>query len=181
MNNHYLDLLLSDCKQYMQSNSRNLFTMCSILSLYESIHLRDPMTALHSMRVASYSYLLAKHMDPSRAFEYFIGGLTHDVGKIAFPDSILLSSRKIGTYEKEKIRKHVKDSFEILKKLQLPTVILNIGRFHHERFNGSGYLEGLKGNQIPFEARVAAVADVYSAITDEGRKYRKRLSYRGYV
>jgi putative nucleotidyltransferase with HDIG domain len=169
---HNLEALLTDSRKYTHENVQNILTMNTAQSLYETIRLRDHFTASHSLKVAVYSYLLAVKLDPDLAFEYFIGGLIHDVGKISFPDYILKGTSKFGNEERENIQKHVIDSITILSKLNMPPKVIRIARFHHERFNGSGYLEELSGYHIPIEGRITSIADIYSAITDEGRAYQ---------
>jgi putative nucleotidyltransferase with HDIG domain len=169
--------LLDERDQYVNLHSSNIVTMWVVRGLYECILLRDSFTARHSLRVALYSYLLAKSLDASRTFEYFLGGLIHDVGKISFPDYIIKGAAKFGEEERSKIQKHVQDSVLVLQQLKMPLVVLRMARYHHERFNGTGYLEGLSGADIPLEGRITAIADVYSAITDKGRAYQKRRTH----
>ncbi|WP_430141515.1 HD-GYP domain-containing protein [Neobacillus pocheonensis] len=132
---------------------------------------------MHSVMVAEYTYLLGKQHDPKNAFLYYLGGISHDFGKITFPDSILKGEKIVNESERMMIKRHVHDAVQFMSKFGLPQVVMNIVKYHHERFDGNGYLEGLKGYDIPLEARIASLADVYCAIRDQGRQYQKKRSH----
>jgi putative nucleotidyltransferase with HDIG domain len=169
--------LENDLLSYMEISDLNILNINITRSLYESLRLRDQLTADHSIKVAVYCYLMAKRLDLDNVYEYFIGGLVHDIGKISLPDSILKSDKLINSNKRYKLQDHIHKAAIILEKFPLPTVVHNIVLYHHERFCGSGYLAGLIGNEIPTEARIAAIADVYCAITDPGRKYHTPKSH----
>ena len=169
--------ILVDRMAYIRAQPVNPATIRAVQVMYECTRLRDSATALHSNRVALYSYLLAKECDPDNAFEYLLGGLVHDAGKIAFPDPILKDGIKLSPEEKVVVQQHVRDSVTLLELLQLPRIIIDMARYHHERYDGSGYLEQLKGDEIPLIGRVTAIVDVYCAMTDEGRVYQRSRSH----
>lgn len=146
---------------------------CRIVdALFGTIALRDPVTANHSMLMAYYSHMIALEFDPSNSDLYFIGGLVHDIGKISMRDLILKGDIILDEESRHEIKSHVSEGYNLLRRIGLSDVILRITRYHHERFNGEGYLEGLKGYQIPIEGRISAVADTYSTLI-EGRAYSR--------
>jgi HD-GYP domain-containing protein (c-di-GMP phosphodiesterase class II) len=154
------------------------------------VRLRDYETGSHLDRVAHYSHLIAKTLaQPLGLSDEFIEQLfhyasLHDIGKIGIPDAILLKEGKLTPDERQVIQTHVPLGLQILEKVigkhalgNLPdsTLMRNIVGGHHERLDGSGYPHGLRGEAIPLEARIVAVADVFDAITC-CRPYRQPLS-----
>ena len=103
------------------------------------------------------------------------GTLLHDIGKIAISDHVLLKSGKLTGEELEMIRRHPQYAFDLLSPVEYLRPALTIPYCHHERFDGSGYPRGLKKGEIPLEARLFAVVDVFDALTSD-RPYRKRWS-----
>ena len=147
-----------------------------VQTLAEAIDAKDTYTNGHSGRVAEYSKEIArrygytkKHQD-----EIYMMGLLHDVGKIGVPDAVINKPAKLTDEEFELIKKHPVLGDRILKKIkEMPK--LSIGaRWHHERYDGSGYPDGLAGQDILEEARIIAVADAYDAMTSR-RSYRDIL------
>lgn len=133
-------------------------------TLFACIKLRDEPTAVHSVIMAHYSFELAQIHAREEALLYYAGSLTHDVGKIAMNDTILKSGRKLSTEERQQLWEHVSCGTTLLKELDLPRTVIEIAQFHHERFDGSGYVSGLKGYGIPLTGRITAVSDTYSAL-----------------
>ncbi|RCW41660.1 HD-GYP domain-containing protein [Paenibacillus prosopidis] len=174
--NRAIEPILSDFSRYLSAEKKNIFNVFASQCLFESLRLRDPKTSSHSLKMGIYAYLLATKMDASRAMEYFFGGLVHDVGKIAFPDFILNGKKLVGK-NREQLKKHVVDSVNTLVSLKMPEIVINIAKYHHERLNGSGYPRGVQGDVIPLEGKIAAVADVYSAITEQDRGYQPGRSH----
>ncbi|TWJ19456.1 HD domain-containing phosphohydrolase [Geobacter argillaceus] len=148
-------------------------------SLAQTIELKDHYTRGHCDRVATYATGIAKElgMPATRLREIRYGGWLHDCGKIGVPEEILNFNGILTEKEFETIRKHPDWGAEVARQAQLPEVVVNIIRYHHERFDGSGYPCGLAGGQIPQEARIVAVADVFDALTTD-RPYRKGCSLR---
>ncbi len=141
------------------------------------IDAKDPYTNGHSKRVAIYTRLIAKEMgfegeDLDRI--YYIA-LLHDCGKIGVPDSILRKPGKLTDEEFEIIKSHTVRGGEILSHFKSLENVTEGARYHHERFDGRGYPEGLKGHEIPLIARMICVADSYDAM-NTNRVYRNRLS-----
>ncbi|MDN4067580.1 HD domain-containing protein [Paenibacillus vini] len=135
-----------------------------INTLFLCLQTRDPITAEHSITMAEYSCKLARIFDPEFSDLYYIGSLTHDIGKLAMPDHILKGNKKIKQEERKLLWQHVRDGVMLLSELGMPQIVIDIARYHHERYNGSGYLEGLNGINIPLCGRIAAISDTYSAM-----------------
>lgn len=143
--------------------------------LFEVIKLRDGATAAHSLLMAYYSYLLAEKFDRPRRDAYYVAGLVHDVGKIGMGDGILKGSSLLTPSERTSLKDHVISGGSLLGKFGFSEIIVNIALYHHERYDGSGYSQGLAGTAIPLCARIAAIADTYSTLV-EGRKYKASVS-----
>ena len=147
-----------------------------INALAESIDAKDSYTNGHSMRVAQYSVKIAERAGMSKEEQERIHymGLLHDIGKIGIPDSIITKNSSLSDKEYYVTRKHPEIGAEILANIsEIPD--LGIGaRWHHERYDGTGYPDGLKGEEIPEEARIIAVADAYDAMASK-RSYRDVL------
>jgi len=146
-------------------------------SLVRGIELRDSYTRGHSERVAYYSKRIAEEMGlPKEEVErIYTAALLHDIGKIGIPDSILLKPSKLTDKEYEIIKLHPILSYEILRHLDFLEGAIDGIKYHHERWDGSGYPEGLKGKNIPLSARIIAVADSFDAMTSD-RIYRRGMS-----
>ncbi|MBQ7863545.1 MAG: response regulator [Lachnospiraceae bacterium] len=147
-----------------------------INALAESIDAKDSYTNGHSMRVAQYSVKIAERAGKNKAEQERIHymGLLHDIGKIGIPDSIITKNSGLSDKEYYVTRKHPEIGAEILANIsEMPD--LGIGaKWHHERYDGTGYPDGLKGDEIPEEARIIAVADAYDAMASK-RSYRDVL------
>jgi len=146
-------------------------------SLVRGIELRDSYTRGHSERVAYYSKRIAQEMGlPKEEVErIYTAALLHDIGKIGIPDSILLKPSKLTEREYEIIKLHPILSYEILRHLDFLEGAIDGIKYHHERWDGTGYPEGLKGKNIPLSARIIAVADSFDAMTSD-RIYRRGMS-----
>ncbi|MBW1759673.1 MAG: response regulator [Deltaproteobacteria bacterium] len=142
----------------------------------KTIEARDPYTQKHSSRVTAIAVILAKALDCSEEeIEVLnIAGLLHDIGKIGIRDDILLKPGFLNNEEFDKIKEHPVIGSEIVKKLGLWDREQKIVRHHHENFDGTGYPDGLKKDEIPFLARILSIADVYDAIGSI-RTYRGKM------
>lgn len=140
---------------------------------------RDEETALHVQRMSRYCEILARHLDvgADRADLIRVASQMHDVGKIGIPDRILLKPGKLTPEEYATMQDHAVIGHRILSgtRSELGELGASIARTHHERVDGTGYPLGLAGDDIPFEGRVAAIADVFDALTSD-RVYRKAFS-----
>ncbi|MFI5459584.1 MAG: HD-GYP domain-containing protein [Isosphaerales bacterium] len=148
-----------------------------IRTLTAAIDAKDPYTSGHSERVARIAVRLAEELDmpaPKRS-DLYLAGLLHDVGKIGIDDVLLKKSGPLTPEEYRKIQAHVEIGVTILKDLKKLHHILPGVKHHHESMNGTGYPDHLHGEEIPFEARILAVADSFDAMSSN-RPYRARLS-----
>ncbi len=153
-----------------------LVTIQAITTVANTIDAKDDYTKGHSLRVAYYSEHLARKIGWSEEDVQNIHyiALLHDIGKIGVPDSVLNKPFKLTDVEFELIKNHTVMGAEILKDIKMfPNVSLG-AKYHHERYDGRGYPNGLKGEEIPMVARIIGIVDSYDAMTSN-RVYRKRL------
>ena len=147
-----------------------------IQTLSVTIEAKDEYTRGHSYRVAQYAALIAEELgwDEDEVENLRNAAYLHDIGKIGIPDAILNKPSKLLDAEYEIIKKHTTIGADILKNITLIRHVEEVARYHHERYDGRGYPEGLGGEQIPVQARIVAVADSYDAMNSK-RIYRNRL------
>ena len=152
----------------------NLETV-SVLSA--AIAMRDIETGEHNARVTLYALALAKAVELEEALMQglILGALLHDVGKIGIPDQILHKSERLSAEEQETMRQHVAHGVRIISGSAWLHQARGVIEFHHEKYDGSGYLKGLRGNEIPEVARIFAIADVFDALVSS-RPYKPPLS-----
>ena len=148
----------------------------SMNTLSNAVDAKDYYTNGHSIRVAEYSRLLAQRLGLSkdRQEEIYYAGLLHDIGKIRVPDSIIKKEGKLTDEEYEYIKLHPVSGYHILKEISASSDITIGAKYHHERYDGKGYPNGLEGENIPEIARILSVADAYDAMSSN-RCYRKAL------
>lgn len=132
----------------------------------------------HSQRVAFYALMLSKELGMSGKEQkhIYLAGLLHDIGKLGIPDSCLFKPGKLTGEEWREIKKHPVFSYEILSAIPEMENISVMALYHHERYDGKGYPEGLRGEAIPLGARLLAVADSFDAMTSY-RVYRPQMSF----
>lgn len=150
----------------------------TIKSIASTLDAKDPYTHGHSFRVTLYSLILASELDLESDVleEIEIAGLLHDIGKIGIPQNILCKPGKLTDEEFEIMQSHSVQGEKMIANIKKLTVISNWLRTHHERWDGRGYPNGLKGEEIPISARIIALADTYDAMTST-RSYRKALPH----
>jgi PAS domain S-box-containing protein/putative nucleotidyltransferase with HDIG domain len=162
-------------KEQLEESFKNLRKAMNgiIQAIALTVERRDPYTAGHQRRVADLAWAIATTMDlPKEQIEGIrIAGVIHDIGKIAVPAEILSRPGRLNDYEFSLIKEHPKIGYEILKEIEFPWPIAQIVYQHHERLDGSGYPQGLAGQNILLEARILAVADVVEAMASH-RPYR---------
>ena len=148
-----------------------------VMALAKALEGRDPYTMGHTARVAKMSLGLAGELgfEDSQLVELGTGALLHDVGKIAIPDSILLKAGRLTCEEYESIKQHPRLGYDILFPLFGRGVVAECALYHHERWDGKGYPEGLAGEKCPLVGRILAVCDAYDAMASN-RPYRPALS-----
>ena len=144
-----------------------------LFALARSIEGRDPYTGGHCERLSDYSERLGRRigLPEEQITALRRGGIVHDIGKVAVPDAILLKPGKLTPEEWKIMRQHPAVGESICTPLKSFRLVLPIIRHHHEKLDGSGYPDGLKGDQIPLTARIMTVVDIYDALTTE-RPYR---------
>jgi putative nucleotidyltransferase with HDIG domain len=142
-----------------------------------SIESVDTYTYGHSERVASYAVAIAEAMalDPVDVMTIRVGASLHDIGKVRIPPNILNKPGKLTPEEFDMIKMHPQWGLEILDDIEFPWLIKPIVRSHHEKMDGSGYPDGLSGNDIPLHAQIVCVADVFDAMTS-ARSYQDPIS-----
>ena len=148
----------------------------SIQTLRYTVEAKDPYTRGHSDRVSEYSVLIGEALGLSEddIKTLRVGGLFHDIGKIGIPDAILLKDSKLTDDEYSEIKNHPSIGAHILCNAEVFKDIIPIVKHHHERYDGHGYPSQLKGEDIPYLARITAVADAFDAMTSK-RTYRNSL------
>ena len=158
-----------------KKNMRQM-VMQSASALASAIDAKDKYTHGHSRRVAEYSEMIAEvyGKTDSESRDIYLAGLLHDVGKIGIPDNIINKDGRLTDEEFAVIKTHPAIGAGILKKINIAPFISIGAHYHHERYDGKGYPEGLKGEDIPEIARIIAVADAYDAMTSK-RSYRDAL------
>ena len=170
-----VDVLQKKQKQYHDIVNQSLETFA------HAIDAKDQNTNGHSQRVAIYSAEIAKRMgmsDEEQEQIYYMGML-HDIGKIGIPDAILKKPGKLTEEEMQIIRNHPAIGGEILKDFTAIQGISDGARYHHERYDGNGYNEGLKGKEIPLAARIICVADSYDTMSS--KRVYKELHEENYI
>ncbi len=172
--NRSLEMKVTERTEDLQSSYEE--TLDALVLALDS---REHATAGHSRRVAIYCLYLALELGlPEDKLEALHrGALLHDIGKIGVPDAVLLKPGKLDPAERKIIEEHVAIGGRLLERISYLEPAMAIPRYHHERFDGAGYGEGLVGEAIPIEARLFAVVDVYDALRSE-RQYKRELSHK---
>jgi HD-GYP domain-containing protein (c-di-GMP phosphodiesterase class II) len=157
--------------------NKELF-MGSIRMLANAIDEKDPYTRGHSERVAYYSMVIAKHMGmkEDEVEKVYLSGIIHDVGKIGIEDKILRKPAALTDEEYEIMKQHPTKGLHILEAVPILKQMAGDGLMHHENLDGSGYPDGLKGDQIPLLGRIVSVADAFDAMTTD-RPYSKAMTF----
>ncbi|MBM4347774.1 MAG: response regulator [Deltaproteobacteria bacterium] len=157
------------------SENQNCLEFSKVLAF--TLEEKDPYTSGHSERVCYYSDIISKRLslNPKDSNEIRIASYLHDIGKIGISNRFINKKGTLSSTEWAIIKQHTRKSIELLLPLNLSPAILSYIQHHHERFDGTGYPDGLLGDQIPLGARIIAIADAYDSMTSD-RPYRKPLS-----
>ena len=149
-----------------------------LFALAKSVEQRDKYTGMHCERLAAYSIALGQALGLSKTEQLALyrGGYLHDIGKVSIPDAILFKRGLLTEEEWQVMRQHTLRGEEICRPMKTLAPVLPIIRSHHERWDGSGYPEGLRGEEIPLLARILQVADIYDALTT-ARPYKPAFSH----
>jgi|LSQX01.2.fsa_nt_gb putative nucleotidyltransferase with HDIG domain len=178
INNAFLHSLINMKKDELDRTYKELKTryMDTIEALRLTVDAKDIYTRGHSDRVSYYAVKLGEAFGLSEEEKEFlkVGGIFHDIGKIGTADDILFKTDKLSFNEYEEIKKHPLRGSYILSAISMFKDVVPIVKYHHERYDGNGYPEGLKGEEIPLLARILSVADAFDAMTTD-RKYRSKL------
>lgn len=149
-----------------------------VRTILKALDCKDHYTFGHSMRVAYFSLVTGRELglteDELKDLE--LSAIFHDIGKIGTPDQVLNKPSRLTEEEFLVMKQHPEQSYEILKEFPVFEKIAKNARYHHERYDGRGYPEGMKGEEIPLFARIILIADTFDAMTST-RPYRKGLPY----
>ena len=165
-------------KNYKERQKNDVRIILQSMNTFISfIDAKDPYTRGHSRRVAMYAAEIAKrmHLSEDEVQNVYYAGLLHDAGKISVPDAVLNKPGKLTDEERKQIQDHTVAGGKMLKQLSSLRGIRETALYHHERYDGTGYPEGLKGESIPLYARIVGVADSYDAMSSN-RVYRRHLN-----
>ncbi len=176
---HYtLEVMINRSEEMQQREKRNRDFGCLVGVMSKLLESKDGYTAKHSENVSTISYHIAKAMQLSddEVFEITLAAQLHDIGKVGIPYSLINKPSRLTDDEFDVIKSHVVKSYEFLEKLESFKSIAEIVKNHHERIDGKGYPNGLKGDELSLGTRIVAVADTYEAMTSD-RSYRKALSH----
>jgi HD-GYP domain-containing protein (c-di-GMP phosphodiesterase class II) len=151
----------------------------TIMTLFEALREKYEEEKLHSNRVSEYCKMMGENLGLSndQIKELEFAGLMHDIGKITIPDRILDKPRKLTDIEWDIMKTHTINGYQILRSADKYSQLAEYALTHHERWDGKGYPNGLKGEEIPLFSRVISVCDAFEAMTAD-RPYRKALDYR---
>jgi putative nucleotidyltransferase with HDIG domain len=175
-----LSILASQAALALQN--ANLFSqrddlyLATLDAMARTIDARDPYTAGHSQRVAQYSAAIGKALglDQKQLSSLERGGVLHDIGKIGVSDAVLRKPGPLTSEERTEIEQHPVIGYALLRDMSFIADVLDMVRHHHERWDGRGYPDQLKGQEIPLAARIMAVADAFDSMTSN-RPYRNSL------
>jgi putative nucleotidyltransferase with HDIG domain len=186
--NRELTLLLESAMELSRDDqsASYAFSISAIQSLVLALDSRDPYTAGHSSRVAIYSLWIARELgiEENECRQFHRAALMHDIGKIGVPDRVLLKDESLDDEEFNIMISHTIIGARILSKMEPEEQMLQasqVAKYHHEKMDGTGYPEGLQGEEIPYYARIVAVADAFDAMTTDRPYARGRSQYDGIV
>jgi putative nucleotidyltransferase with HDIG domain len=167
-------LSIDNAKAYENVKTSYLKTVQSLVSTIEA---KDMYTESHSIRVAKYATFIAREMDMTKSDveDIWVAGVLHDIGKIGISDSILNKKEQLTDEEYQLVKQHPTLAYKIISKIGLNQGIMEAVKHHHERYDGKGYPDGLKGENIDMLSSIISVADAFDAITSE-RSYKEQKS-----
>ncbi len=165
-------------EQLEQANRQIEMGKQTVIAIARTVDAKDPRTSEHSKRVAIYSKQMAHEfgLDTKQCQDIEWAAQMHDIGKIAIPDNILNKPSRLTDEEYAKMKSHTTHGAEILKDFTLLDNVIDGAQYHHERYDGRGYPQGLAGENIPLFARIIGVADAFDAMT-ANRVYRQKMDF----
>jgi len=168
--------ILPALKSFFIYKDREKLFADMMIAFARAIDSKDPYTRLHSENVTKYAYFFGSslNLDDNSIKKLVLSSILHDVGKIGVSESILGKPGKLNEYERAIIQIHPSISFEIISAIEGLKDVALIAKYHHERWDGKGYPDGLKGEEIPYLSRIIAIVDAFDAMTTD-RPYRKAL------
>lgn len=175
----FIIILITLYRQAIKNSEKYKQILEALIDSFEKAsELNDVETGEHTKRVNLYSKFIAKKLNCSNTFINQISRYAslHDVGKIGISDSILKKPGKLTAEEFEKMKEHSKIGFELISRMKIGKIAENIAFYHHEKWNGTGYPKGLKKFEIPLEARIVALSDVYDALRQK-RVYKDGFTH----
>ena len=177
-NQELMDVIDEALMRYQLVQSLGSADETVFLSLAQTVELKDPYTKGHCDRVAYYAVRLAQAvgLNDNAINDIKHGSWLHDCGKIGVPEGILNYPGRLSENDMETVMQHPRWGSEVARQARMSDTVINIILHHHERFDGKGYPAGLKGERIPIEARIVALADVFDALYTD-RPYRKAFDF----
>lgn len=174
-------LMLASYQRTLRDRAKLVMNqLMTVLTLGNAIGKRDSDTDTHNYRVSYYALRLAEKigLEADRMPGLIKGAFLHDLGKIGVPDNILLKPGRLNEKEFDIVQKHVKDGLDIIAVMPWLRDASPVIGAHHEKFDGSGYPNGLQGDDIPLEARIFSIVDVFDALTSR-RPYKEAMTLEG--
>lgn len=168
-----VNLMSTDIEKHNKTINDNYLEMIELIA--NVVQINDSYTYRHNQSVANYAKLIGEAIGYEDIKTLELSAKFHDIGKISIPSQILNKPGKLTEEEYEIIKKHPIEGYKIIKNIEYFKEVSPGVKYHHERYDGKGYPEGLKGEEIPLIAQIIAVADVYDALTSD-RAYRKAMS-----
>jgi len=165
-----------EARRIQENKAEILFK--ALKALMRALDAKDPYTSGHSQRVVRLAMRMAEELqlDPDKKFTLMLAAYLHDIGKIGMPDHILHKASSLEDYELRKAKDHPIIGSQIIGEIEELSEVASIVRHHHERYDGTGYPDGLKGEAIPFFSRLLAIIDAYEALVSD-RVYRKAVEH----
>ncbi len=170
---YYEDLMEQNTQAQIKAHSEYMSREL-IQTLSSALEAKDEYTKGHSLRVAEYAKIIAAKMnyDEEAVSKLHFAATLHDIGKIGIPDTVLNKPGRLSSDEYDIIKMHSSIGADILKNVEALAYADEVARYHHERYDGKGYPQGLKGEEIPEDARIVAISDTFDAMTSK-RIYRR--------
>lgn len=168
-----INKMSEDIKSHQLKIENNYLEMVDVI--INAVESNDFYTSKHNIAVGDYAEILADEIHYKKIDDIILAAKLHDIGKISIPSSIINKTGKLTEEEFELVKKHPVEGYRIIEKIEYFDDIKLGVKYHHERYDGSGYPEGLVGDEIPLMAQIIAIADVYDAITSN-RSYRNAMS-----